>query len=225
MFIVSEEVLSEANGIKKLLLIVLVLFLLPAVAIFAGGRLKKKGTEKEAEPAKEKAAAQEEMPKLRVTFAWPTYIDPAVGSDFSSSSAFVNLYDTLVYPTPDGGVKPNVAKRWETSEDGLTWTFYLRKGVKFHDGTELTARDVAFTMDRLVEIGGGYGYMFSGKVKSSEALDDYTVQFKLTEPYGEKGDYGKEWLLTNDAGSDPYMVEPEPNHWARCHLYPGAAGE
>ncbi|MFQ6033917.1 MAG: ABC transporter substrate-binding protein, partial [Candidatus Bipolaricaulia bacterium] len=62
-----------------------------------------------------------EQPKreLRVTFAWPTYIDPAVGSDFSSSSSFVNLYDSLVYPTPGGDVIPAVAERWEASKDGL----------------------------------------------------------------------------------------------------------
>jgi peptide/nickel transport system substrate-binding protein len=220
---------------KKLMLIILVLFLLPALAVFAGGKQEKEEMEEKAGTEEERAAAEGETRQLRVTFAWPTYIDPAVGSDFSSSSTFVNLYDTLVYPTPDGGVKPNVAERWETSEDGLTWTFYLRDDVTFHDGSKLTADDVAFTMDRLVEIGEGYGYMFSGKVKSTEALDDYTVQFKLAEPYGpflvtlvrlyilnedlvmanikedgpyeEKGDYGKEWLLTNDAGSGPYMVK------------------
>lgn len=220
---------------KKFMLIILVLFLLPALAVFAGGKQEKEEMEEKAGTEEERAAAEGETRQLRVTFAWPTYIDPAVGSDFSSSSTFVNLYDTLVYPTPDGGVKPNVAERWETSEDGLTWTFYLRDDVTFHDGSKLTADDVAFTMDRLVEIGEGYGYMFSGKVKSTEALDDYTVQFKLAEPYGpflvtlvrlyilnedlvmanikedgpyeEKGDYGKEWLLTNDAGSGPYMVK------------------
>jgi len=86
--------------------------------------------------------AAEAKRELRVTFAWPTYIDPAVGSDFSSSSSFVNLYDTLVYPTPDGQITPHVAERWEVSEDGLTWTFYLRKGVKFHNGDELTAEEI-----------------------------------------------------------------------------------
>lgn len=72
---------------------------------------------------------------LRVTFAWPTYIDPAVGSDFSSSSSFVNLYDTLVYPDTKGDPLPHVATAWEASTDGLTWTFHLRNDVKFHDGT------------------------------------------------------------------------------------------
>ena len=50
---------------------------------------------------------------LRVTFSWPTYIDPAVGSDFSSSSSLCNLYDTLVFPTTAGGVEPHVAESWE----------------------------------------------------------------------------------------------------------------
>lgn len=221
---------------KRWLLIIMVLFLVPAMFTFAGGGKEKES--KAAEPEKTTttaAEAKDELKELRVTFAWPTYIDPAVGSDFSSSSAFVNLYDTLVYPTPDGGVKENVAERWETSDDGLTWTFYLKKGIKFHDGSELTAEDVVFTMNRLIGIGEGYGYMFSEKVESAEALDDYTVRFNLAEPYGpflvtlvrlyilnedvvmanikaggpygEMGDYGKEWLLTNDAGSGPYMVK------------------
>jgi peptide/nickel transport system substrate-binding protein len=218
---------------KKVLLVVLILFLLPAMATFARGG--KDGAEMESETAE---AMKEEAPQpgeLRVTFAWPTYIDPAVGSDFSSSSSFVNLYDTLVYPTPEGGVKPNVAHNWETSSDGLTWTFNIRKGIKFHDGSELTAEDVAFTMDRLIAIGEGYGYMFADKVESTEAVDDYTVRFNLSEPYGpflitlvrlyilnkdlvmanikadgtygDMGDYAKEWLLTNDAGSGPYKVK------------------
>ena len=231
---------------KKVLLVVLVFMLLPALALFAGGGGKEKADEKVMEKTEE---AVKEAPKemkeaekapagpgeLRVTFAWPTYIDPAVGSDFSSSSAFVNIYDTLVYPTPDGGVKPHVAESWETSSDGLVWTFHLRKDVKFHDGSGLTAEDVVFTMDRITTIGEGYGYMYLGKVQSSEAVDDYTVRFTLSEPYGpflvtlvrlyilnkdlvmanrkadgtygDMGDYAKEWLLTNDAGSGPYRAK------------------
>jgi peptide/nickel transport system substrate-binding protein len=185
--------------------------------------------------AKTTVAAAETKRELRITFAWPIYIDPAVGSDYASSSGFVNLYDTLVYPTPDGNVKPHTAERWEVSADGLTWTFYLRKGVKFHNGNELTAEDVAFSMDRLTTIGEGYGYLFQGKVKSSEVVDNYTVKFHMNEPYGpflttlvrlyilnkkevlanlekpgqygDMGDYGKKYLLTHDCGSGPYKVK------------------
>jgi peptide/nickel transport system substrate-binding protein len=175
---------------------------------------------------------------LRVTFSWPTYIDPAVGSDFSSTSSLCNLYDTLVFPNPQGSVDPWLAESWDTSEDGLTWTFQLKKGVKFHNGSELTASDVAFSMNRLLEIGEGLSYVFLGTVENATAPDDYTVQFKLTQPsglflislirlyvldeqevmdntvtpgpYGDKGDYGKEWLLTHDAGSGPYKVKEFP---------------
>jgi len=213
---------------KKIVLISLVFCLLSAFVVYAGGK-----QEEPAKPAAEEAPAmeaEEVVRELRVTFSWPTYIDPAVGSDFSSSSSFVNLYDTLVYPTPDGGVKPNVAESWETSADGLTWTFNLRKDVKFHDGSMLTAHDVKFTMDRLTTIGEGYAYMY-GAVESTDVVDDYTVQFNLSKTYGpflttlvrlyilneelvmanaksdgmygDKGDYWKEWLLTHDAVSGP----------------------
>jgi peptide/nickel transport system substrate-binding protein len=210
---------------KKLGFLILALVVLASTGLWAGGKAAPEG----------EAPAVEMKRELRVTFAWPTYIDPAVGSDFSSSSAFVNLYDTLVYPTASGDVVPHLAERWDASADGLTWTFYLRKGVKFHDGSELTAEDVAFSMDRLITIGEGYGYLYTGRIKESEAVDDYTVKFHMTTPYGpflitlvklyilnkdevlankkadgpygEFGDYGKEYLLTHDCGSGPYKVK------------------
>jgi len=175
---------------------------------------------------------------LDVTFAWPTYIDPAVGSDFSSTSSLCNLYDTLVFPNTAGGVDPQLAESWEVSGDGLTWTFHLKEGVKFHNGSELTASDVVFSMNRILEIGEGLAYVFLGTVESATAVDDYTVEFKLTAPsglflislirlyvadeeevmanivtpgpYGDKGDYGKEYLLTHDAGSGAYKVKEFP---------------
>lgn len=171
---------------------------------------------------------------LRVTFAWPTYIDPAVGSDFSSSSSLINLYDTLVYPDTKGDPLAHVATSWEASPDGLSWTFHLRDDVLFHDGTPLTAADVKFSMDRLTTIGEGYGFLFVGRVESTEAVDDHTVVFHLSQPfgpflstlyrlyilnadlvqdhivspgpYGDMGDYGKQYLIDHDAGSGPYMV-------------------
>lgn len=208
---------------KKCVCLVFVFMLFSLFALWAG--------EKPEEAAEKEALKRE----LRVTFSWPTYIDPAVGSDFSSSSSFVNLYDTLVYPTSKGDVVPHVAESWETSKDGLTWTFSLRKGIKFHDGSELTAEDVVFSMDRLIAIGEGYAYLFGERVKSSEAVDTYTVRFRMSKPYGpflialvrlyilnkdqvlansktsglygKYGDYGKEYLLTHDCGSGPYKVK------------------
>jgi peptide/nickel transport system substrate-binding protein len=151
--------------------------------------------------------------------------------------ALINLYDTLVFPAADGSIEPWLAVDWEASDDGLTWTFNLQEGVLFHDGTELTASDVVYSLVRMQTIGEGFGYLFEG-IESATALDDYTVEFQLSEPnglflasmvrlfvvnedlvrantqaagpYGEDGDYGKEWLLTNDAGSGPYRVAEFP---------------
>ncbi|MEM2548648.1 MAG: ABC transporter substrate-binding protein, partial [Nitrososphaerota archaeon] len=174
---------------------------------------------------------------LRVSFANVPYMDPAVGSDEASSVYFINVYDTLVYPTREGTVKPHVAERWEVSEDGLTWTFYLRRGVKFHSGRELTAEDVVFSLKRMIIIGEGYGYLFKPYVdlEKTKALDKYTAQIVLRNPFGpflitlvrlyivdselvkqhiaegpyeDMGDYGKTWLMAGemDAGSGPYKL-------------------
>lgn len=179
--------------------------------------------------------AARELSILRKTEAWPTYIDPAVGSDYSSSMSIINLYDSLVYPLPTGDIAPHLAVSWQVSPDGLTYTFKLREGVKFHCGKELTAEDVKFSMERLLTIGEGFAYLFIDKIESVEVLDKYTVQFKLKAPFGpflyslirfyivckdcvmanikfpgpyrEFGDYGKEYLLTNACGTGAYKVK------------------
>lgn len=161
-------------------------------------------------------------------------LDPAIANTGSSLIAMVNLYDTLVYPGADGGVEPRIAESWETSDDGLTYTFKIKSGIKFHDGSELTAEDVKFSMDRLLTIGEGYAYVFEDAVDSTEATDDTTVVFHLKKAfgafpdslirlyilnkdlvmshledgsYGENKDYGKSWLVTHDAGSGAYEAK------------------
>lgn len=185
----------------------------------------------------EETVFSQEQSMLRYTQAFPTNIDPAVGSDFSSTRALTVIYDTLVYPDENGEPLPHVATNWEVSDDGKTWTFYLREDVIFHDGSNLTAEDIKFSMDRLMTIGEGWAFLFVDKVKSAEVIDEYTIQINLTEPfgpflpllyrfyilnkdlvmenfkdgeYGEFGDYGRDYLLYQDAGSGPYMVEEFP---------------
>jgi peptide/nickel transport system substrate-binding protein len=175
---------------------------------------------------------------LRISFAWPNRIDPAVGNDYVGSTSLANLYDTLIFPNVKGGVDPWLAESWDISPDGTTYTFHLKEGVKFHDGTDLKASDVVYSFNRLKEIGEGYAYLSTEGVESVKAVDDKTVEFKLAKPsalflpslvrlyivnealvtknakaegpYGAKGDYGKEWLQTHDAGSGPYMVKEFP---------------
>ena len=174
---------------------------------------------------------------VRTTEDWPTYYDPAVGSDYSDSITMCNVYDALVFPMPDGGIRPHVAKEWTVSDDHLTYTFKIRDDVKFHSGNLMKAGDVVYSMKRMLEIGEGYSYLYKGVVEDCYATDDYTVVFELSQPFGpfiyslirfliveealvkqhydlsdpqygpEKGDYGKKWLLTNDAGSGPYKTK------------------
>ena len=73
--------------------------------------------------------AQDDERQLRITFSWPTWIDPAVGDDFSSAHALANIYDTMVFPNVAGGVDPHLAESWGVSDDGLVYTFQLRQGI------------------------------------------------------------------------------------------------
>ena len=170
----------------------------------------------------------------RSTWAWPTRIDPAVGSDGSSTAAHPNLYNSLVRITPEGVVGPELAESWTTSNDGMTYIFTLREGVMSHAGNEITAEDVVFSMDRLLTMGEGLAYLFLPYIDETTAVDTYTVQFDLLKSFGpiltvmpnfyildkevvmeniaegeydDLGDYGKEWLMTHDAGTGPYMVK------------------
>ncbi len=159
-------------------------------------------------------------------------IDPAVINDLVGSICVENLYDGLVLQ--DGSEQvPNLATDWTVSEDGLSYTFHLKQGVKFHSGNEMKASDVVFSFDRFKTIGEGFAYLFAN-VATCTADDDYTVTFTLSQSmgsfmgiiwhlyvldeatvmaniaadgtYGDKGDYGKAWLLENDAGSGPYTA-------------------
>ncbi len=189
---------------------------------------------------------------VRYTLTELPQIDPGVTSDFGGATVLVNVYDPLVMPTVDGGVEPWVATEWSTSEDGLTWTFKIRDDITFHSGNPLTAEDVAYTMNRMLTLGEGFGYLFTETVEEAVAVDDTTVEFRCKEAngtllsalvrlyivdselvqseyadgdYGDHGDYGKAFLLENDAGSGPYQVkeyaasayvlcEQAENYWA-----------
>jgi peptide/nickel transport system substrate-binding protein len=189
-------------------------------------------------PPTEAPPPEAEKKVLRITFSWPNRIDPAVGNDYVGSTSLANLYDTLVFPNAEGGIDPALAETWQVSDDGLVYTFKLRQDVKFHNGSPLKASDVVYSYSRLKDIGEGYAYLVTPHVKEIKAVDDSTVEIVLNQasalflpslvrlyvaneaqvrentkadgPYGENGDYGKEWLQTNDAGSGPYMVKEFP---------------
>jgi peptide/nickel transport system substrate-binding protein len=153
--------------------------------------------------------------------------------DWDPSAAFslevimlVSVYEPLVWYNPPGSaeqLKPALATSWEKSADGLTWTFHLRKGVKFHDGEPFNAAAVKYSIERTMRMKKGAYYIWSA-VNEIKVVDDNTVQFILKEPapidliassqYGayifspKAGEKGTDWFMQgNAAGTGPYRVE------------------
>jgi len=123
---------------------------------------------------------------LRMAFsADPAGFDPARGPSGMSHVVIEQVYSTLMSLDPDAKPYPDLAERYEMAADGLSWTFYLREGVKFHNGDELTAEDVKFTFDRLRAPDSGYSYASQVEtIQSVDVVDPHTVTFKLTKVTG-----------------------------------------
>ncbi len=130
-------------------------------------------------------------------------LDPAVVTDGESQRVTSQVYDTLVmFEGQTTNVKPGLAESWKVSDDGKVWTFKLRQGVKFHDGTPFDAEAVAFNFNRWMDAkdpyhkGGDFSYwgaMFGGfkndekteaknVVDSVKAVDPTTFQVNLKQP-------------------------------------------
>lgn len=112
----------------------------------------------------------------------PSSLDPAYIVWTNDYAIAANVYSTLVgYKPGTREMVGDLAEKWEVSSDGLVYTFYLRRGVKFHRGYgELTAEDVKFTFERLLDPETKARYPdFFKSIESIEVVDDYTVRFKL----------------------------------------------
>ncbi|MDD2205729.1 MAG: ABC transporter substrate-binding protein [Aminobacterium sp.] len=108
-------------------------------------------------------------------------LDPQATNDVASSGAMMQIYETLVALDDDNNVVPQLAEKWEKLDD-LTYKFYLLKGVKFHNGEELKASDVKYTIDRAMSPKGAAIQNYSGEVEKVEVLDDYTLIIKTKKP-------------------------------------------
>ncbi|MQL52355.1 ABC transporter substrate-binding protein [Desulfofundulus thermobenzoicus] len=113
-------------------------------------------------------------------------LDPLLAGDYASNRILVNIYEGLVRlqagsPEPE----PCLATRWEVSRDGLEWTFYLRSGVTFQDGTPFNAEAVKFNFERIVsgQNNSPYASFVFGMVQRVEVLNPSTVRFTLKYPY------------------------------------------
>jgi peptide/nickel transport system substrate-binding protein len=110
-----------------------------------------------------------------------TTMNPIGHNDVPSSRACYSLYDTLIFLDGEGNILPGLAEKWENLSP-TEIKFYLRKGVKFHNGDEMKAEDVQFTIMRATTDEGAKIKVFSQNVKDVEIVDDYTVILRLKEP-------------------------------------------
>lgn len=136
------------------------------------------------------------------------------------------IYETLTLNKPDGsGVEPGLATKWETSDDGLTWTFHLREGVKFHSGKELTADDVVFSLNYARDT-SDESNLWAGEyslIEDVKKVDDLTVEIKLSKPWeplpaylalfsssiypADFGGHDAQWMETHADGTGPFKLD------------------
>ena len=143
--------------------------------------------------SKFKLAAPEPNPKRGGVMRYaitsrPPHFDVHQSGTINSLGSQGCMFDNLVRRDPrDSGqtIIPDLAHSWDIAEDGKTYTFFLRKGVLFHDGAELTSADIKATFDRIAKPPQGVLIPRSILFKTVEEIvtpDQYTVQFKLSEP-------------------------------------------
>ena len=126
---------------------------------------------------------------IRVAAPMPAgAIDPLTVSESGGALMLSQTGEFLVFDSPDQGLRPMLALDWASNPDASIWTFRLRPGVTFHDGTKLTARDVVATFDRLCDprLGSNALSVLGGVLSpgGTRRIDDTTVAFHLDAPNG-----------------------------------------
>ncbi|MEC1261470.1 nickel ABC transporter substrate-binding protein [Bacillus swezeyi] len=135
--------------------------------------------------AGEGSAAKRENDNM-LTIAWPQDVGEMNPHVYNPSQLFAQsmVYEPLVSYQDGGDLKPHLAESWDISKDGKVYTFYLRKGVKFSDGTSFNAQIVKKNFDTLlknVELHSWLGFIT--KIERTDVIDENTFQLTLKEPY------------------------------------------
>ncbi len=133
----------------------------------------------------------------------PPHLDPTGGAAGAIDSVlYSNVFEGLTRFAADGSIIPGLARSWEISEDGLTYTFHLAEGVTFHDGTAMDGEDVKFSLDRArAEDSANAQKALFSSIDTVEVVDPQTVKVTLSEPNGS--------FLFNMAWGDAVIVAPE----------------
>lgn len=166
----------------------------PAPAATTASEPAKTGTQTAAPAATPKPAASQPQSGgilTRSSFGDPPTMDLHQENSVSASIPFSAAYDGLIKfdPIDIGKIVPDLAEKWDINSAGDVYTFYLRKGVKFHDGKEFTSEDAVYSLLRMShpkDFGtvAPRGQMLIGAIKTAEAVDPYTVKVTLSDPQG-----------------------------------------
>ena len=135
------------------------------------------------------AGAAETQPKYGDTFivgmsSDPATLNGAISGSVNDKTVASNIFSMLFRLDYKMNPVPDLAEEWMISDDGLVYTFKLRDGVKWHDGTPFTSADVKFSMDEAYMKLHPRTDNFNSFIESVETPDDKTVVFKLKKPYG-----------------------------------------
>jgi len=124
---------------------------------------------------------------LRISFPGsPRLLDPPITGSAEEWIVTSWLYNNLTKVDAKFNVEPDLAESWEPNATGTVWTFKLAKGVKFHSGREVTAEDVVYSINRILDPNTksrGKGGL--GPISKVEAVDPYTVRFTLSQPVAD----------------------------------------
>lgn len=113
----------------------------------------------------------------------PPNLDPHIASGTAARAVKLMTYNSLAQFEANGDMVPDLAESWDISEDGLEYTFALRSGVTFHDGTPLSAEDVRATVERIQdESVGASRYVELRNIREITVVDDLTITFQLEQP-------------------------------------------
>ena len=165
--------------------------------------------------------AAETQPKYGDTFivgmsSDPATLNGAISGSVNDKTVASNIFSMLFRLDYKMNPVPDLAEEWTISDDGLVYTFKLRDGVKWHDGTPFTSADVKFSMDEAYMKLHPRTDNFNSFIESVETPDDKTVVFKLKKPYGAFMNalaydvyiIPKHLYENTDIRNNPYNIKP-----------------
>ncbi len=168
------------NPIRKLISVLLALAMIFTLAACGGGSSTTTNA-----PASDSSSAPAAPAKDSVVFAItsePQTLTPAEMPEYTAYTISYQIFDRLIETTPQGDIRPGLAESWEYDETNTELTLHLRKGVKWHDGTEFTADDAVYSIQMACDL-PAITAAVTQMITKVEKVDDYTMKICTDIPY------------------------------------------